>query len=161
MPEENTTKETVLVAWKASEYPEYTRTTAYYAVIGLLFVGLIGYSLYSKDWYGTAIILILIGFMVWYQRQTPVEKTYRFSQLGLYIDNRFYPYNEMYSYWFMLKTGHESLNIIFQKKYLPQLTIILGPMDPLKVRGALGKYIPEEGNRTENIADTLMRWFRL
>lgn len=161
MPEESTTKETVLVAWKANEYPEYTRTPLYYGVVGLLFLGIIGYSIYSGDWYGAAIIIILIGFMLWYQRQTPSVKTYRLSQLGLYIDRKFYPYNEMYSYWFFLDQQHKSLNIIFQKKYLPQLTILLGDLDPLKIRTTLGKYIPEEGNRTENIADTLMRWFRL
>ncbi len=158
---EEDTKETVLVAWKAKEYPEYTRSTAYYAVIGLFFLGVIGYSLYTGDWYGAAIIVVLIGFMYWYQQQSPVEKTYRFSQLGLYIDTRFYPYNEMYSFWFLLHRNHPSLNIIFQKKYLPQLTIMLGDVDPVKIRAAIGKYIPEEGNRTENIADTLMRWFRL
>jgi len=161
MAEGDTTKETVLIAWKAKEYPEYTRSVVYYAVLAILVLAAVGYSIYSGDWYGAVIVVILVGFMLWYQKQSPVEKTYRFSQLGLYIDKKFYPYNEMFSYWFFLHKDSSALNIIFQKKYLPQLTILLGDMDPLKIRETLGKYIPEEGNRTENIADTLMRWLRL
>ncbi len=158
---EGNAKESVLVAWKALEYPEYIRGTKYYLIVGIVFLGLIGYSVYAQDWFGIVILVILAGSMYWYQKKSPVERTYRFSQLGLYIDNRFYPYNEMFSYWFLLNGGSRSMNIIFQKKYLPQLTIMLGEIDPLKIRETVGKYIPEEGTRTENIADRMMRWLRL
>ena len=161
MTEGEATKESVLLAWKAKEYPEYTLTKRYYLAVSVIFLAIIGYAIYTKDWYGIGIVVVLSIIMVWYQRQTPKERIYRFSQLGLYVDNHFYPYNEMYSFWFLLKTPEKSLNIIFQKKYLPQLTIILNGTDPLKIRQTLGKYIPEESNRTENIADTMMRWFRL
>ena len=154
-------KESVLLAWKALEYPEYTRDLRYYALVGLLFLVLIGYSIFMRDWYGIGILVILIGFILWYQTKKPVEHVYRASQLGLYVDNRFYAYNEIYSFWLLFGKNSRSLNIIFNKKYLPQLTIILENVDPLVVRTTLGKYIPEENSRKETISDRLVRLFRL
>jgi len=161
MAEEGATKETVLVGWKAPEYQIYNRTMPYYAVLAIIFVGVMTYSIYTRDWFIIAIFLVLSGFVVWYQKKTPQEKTYRITQLGLYEDNKFYQYNEIFSYWFILDGKYKALNIIFAKKFLPQLTILLGDMDPVKVRETLSKHIPEEGTRTETILDRLVRLFRL
>lgn len=161
MAEEGKTKETVLIGWKAPEYQLYERSKIYYSILGLIFLGVIGYSIYTQDWFVIVIAIILAGFLIWYQRKTPVEKTYRVTQLGLYEDNKFYQYNEIYSYWFHLEENYKSLNIIFAKKYLPQLTILLEGIDAVKVRETLSKYIPEESTRTETILDRLVRLFRL
>lgn len=159
--EEQKTKETVLVGWKAPEFQLYERTWIYYSILGLLFLAVIGYAIYTQDWFVIAIFVILAGFLLWYQRKTPIEKTYRITQLGLYEDNKFYQYNEIYSYWFLIDGKYKVLNIIFAKKYLPQMTILLNGTDPVKIREILSKYIPEEGTRTETMLDRLVRLFRL
>jgi hypothetical protein len=159
--EEGNTKESVLLGWKANEFELYERSLVYYILIALLLVAIIGYSIYTQDWYAIPIFLILAGFFVWYQRKIPAEKTYRITQLGLYEDNKFYQYNEIFSYWFVLDGEYKALNIIFAKKYLPQLTILLAGTDPVKIRATLSKYIPEESHRRENILDRLVRLFRL
>lgn len=161
MPEEEKVKETVLVGWKAPEFELYARSWVYYSVLGVLLIAVIGYAIYTQDWFVIAIFVILAGFMVWYQKKVPQEKTYRITQLGLYEDNKFYQYNEIFSYWFLIDGNYKALNIIFAKKYLPQMTILLGTTDPVKVRAVLSKYIPEEGTRTETILDRLVRLFRL
>jgi len=163
MAEEETkqVKESVLVGWKAPEYQLYERSLVYYAILSVLFVAIIGYAIYTRDWFVIVIFLILAGFLIWYQRKTPQVKTYRITQLGIYEDNKFYQYNEIYSYWFLLDGSYKALNIIFAKKYLPQLTILLDKIDPVKIRETLSKHIPEEGTRTETMLDRLVRLFRL
>ena len=154
-------EETVLVGWKAPEFQEYTRTWVYYSVLGVLLLGVIGYAIYTRDWFMIAIFVILSGFLVWYQRKQPIVKTYRVTQLGIYEDDKFYQYNEIYSYWFLIDGNYKALNVIFAKKYLPQMTILLKDIDPVKIRETLSKYIPEEGTRTETLLDRLVRLFRL
>lgn len=161
MPEEEKVKETVLVGWKAPEFQQYTRNWIYYSILGVLFLVVIGYAIYTQDWFIIAIFIILAGFLVWYQQKQPIVKTYRITQLGVYEDNKFYQYNEIYSYWFLINGDYKALNIIFAKKYLPQMTILLEKTDPVKIREVLSKYIPEEGNRTETLLDRLVRLFRL
>ena len=159
--ETENTKESVLLAWKALEYQDYSYDWKYYGVFALALLAVLGYSIYAQDWFVLAIAVILAGFMFWYQRKKPVERTYRLTQLGMYIDHRFYPYHDIYSYWLQLNTSYRSLNIIFAKKYIPQMTILFGETDPMKIRQVLSKYIPEEDSHTENMQDRLMRWFRL
>lgn len=161
MAEEEKVKETVLLGWKALEYETYERTIAYYIALGVLFLALMGYAVYTKDWYVIGIFIILAAFLIWYQRKTPQEKTYRITQLGVYEDNKFYQYNEIFSYWFLIDGKYKTLNIIFAKKYLPQLTVLLSGTDPVKIRSVLSKYVPEENNRTETMLDRLVRLFRL
>lgn len=161
MPDEDKVKETVLLGWKAPEYQLYERNWIYYSILGVLLLAITGYAIFTKDWFIIAIFFILAGFTLWYQRKTPVEKTYRVTQLGIYENDRFYQYSEIYSYWFILQNGYKALNIIFARKYLPQMTILLEKTDPVKVRDVLSKYIPEEGTRTETLLDRLVRLFRL
>jgi hypothetical protein len=158
---EEKVKETVLVGWKAPEYEDYERDIAYYAPLGALFLAIIGYAAYIQDWFIAVTFVILGVFLAWYQRKSPKMKTYRITQLGIYEDNKFYQYNEIYSYWFIITDRYRSLNIIFAKKYLPQLTILLDKTDPVKIRSVLSKHIPEEGSRTETMLDRLVRLFRL
>lgn len=159
--EEKQVKESVLIGWKALEYQRYERDLPYYLVAGLILLVIIGYAVYSQDWFMLTILVLITGLLVWYQRKEPQEKTYRITQLGIYDDDRFYQYNEIFSYWFLVEKNYRTLNIIFAKKFLPQLTILLGDTDPVKVRDVLSKYIPEENTRTENILDRLLRIFRL
>jgi len=161
MAEEDKVKESVLVGWKAPEYEAYERSTIYYAALALGFVGFMGYAIYARDWFVVVIFVLLAIFLLWYQKKTPQLKTYRITQLGLYEDNKFYQYNEIFSYWLLIDGNYKTLNIIFAKKYLPQLTIMLADMDPVKVRATLSKYIPEENTRTESMLDRLVRLFRL
>jgi hypothetical protein len=162
MAEGEETKESVVLAWKAPEYQEYTRNWKYYAIVGVLFLAVLGYCIYTNDWFTLGVFVILAVFFLWYQRLKPVEKTYRFTQLGLYIDSRFYPYHDIHSYWLILGENNRTLNMYFAKKYVPQLTIMIPKeIDPLKIRNTLSKYVPEDVSRTENMMDILMRWFRL
>ena len=154
-------KETTLLEWQAPEFLSYTRGWKYYSLLSLLFLAVIVYGVYSSDWFVIGIFIIVAGFIIWYQQKEPLNKKYRITQLGIYEDNKFYQFNEIYSYWFLIDKEYKTLNIIFAKKYLPQLTILLNGTDPIAVRNVLSKHIPEESNRTETLLDRLVRLFRL
>jgi hypothetical protein len=158
---EETDKETTLLGWEAPEFLTYIRGWKYYSLLSLLFLAVIAYGIYSRDWFVVGIFIIVAGFILWYQQKEPLTKKYRITQLGVYEDNKFYQYNEIYSYWFLIDKDYKTLNIIFAKKYLPQLTILLNGTDPIAVRNVLSKHIPEENNRTETLLDRLVRLFRL
>lgn len=160
-PEEVVEKETTLLAWEAPEFLAYIRGWKYYALLSVVFLAVIGYAIYTRDWFVIVIFIIVAGFILWYQQKEPITRKYRITQLGVYEDNKFYQFNEIFSYWFLLDNEYKVLNIIFAKKYLPQLTILLNGTDPIAVRNVLSKHIPEEGNRTETLLDRLVRLFRL
>jgi hypothetical protein len=155
-------KETTLTKWEAPEYQNYSRSLKYYLIAGTVLLAVIIYSAYMKDWYAIVIFLILAGFAFWYQQKTPITKEYKITQLGIYMNDRLYPYNEIYSYCLTLDNDYRALNIVFSKKYLPELTVILAEdIDPVDLKTKLSTYIPEDTTRTESIVDRLSRLLRL
>lgn len=160
-PKPESVKEETILKWQALEYKDYQRNWKWFLLVGFVLLAISAYSVYTKDWFTIVIIFILIGFLNWYIKQKPQLKDYKITQLGIYVGERFYPYNEIHSFWLTLKPELFQANILFNKKYLPQLSILLNDIDPLAVKVALGKFIPEQEDRDESIIDFLMRVFKL
>ena len=159
---ENTAqKESTLLGWQAHEFHNYDHNWKWYASIIAASLGVIGYSIYTQDWFVIPFVVVVDVFLYLYSKKEPKIMAYRITQLGIYVDDHFYPYSEIHSFWLSLQQKEKKLNIIFLKKYLPQLSIILDGIDPLQIKTTLGKYIPEQENRSESIVDTIARLLKL
>ena len=154
-------KESDLLSWDASEYRTYERDWKWYAIVAAVSLGIIGYSIYTKDWFIIALVIVVDVFLFLYSKKQPRMFHYRVTQLGLYVGEHFYPYSEIHSFWLSLREKERKLNVIFMKKYLPQLTILIDDIDALQVKTILGKYIPEQENRSETIVDFFLRILKL
>jgi hypothetical protein len=157
----NNQQENSLLEWKSPAFVKYSRGFLWFLFSGIVYLAVVGYSIYVKDWYTIGIATVLLAFLYWYQAKKPALSNFRATQLGIYVDDRFYPYAEIHSYWLLLKSEPKKLNIIFRKHYLPQLSIIIGDVDPLEIRTNLAKFIPEQTDRTESFADKLSRLLRI
>ncbi len=158
-PEEQ--KETTLLAWQAPEFSVYSRSWVYYLLTAIAFLAVVGYSIYSRDWFIIIIAVLLAGFFYWYPSIKPKDASYRITQLGIYINDRIYPYSEIHSFWIFINQKENKLNLIFNKKYLPQLSLLLLDLDPLMIRNTLNKYVPEQEGRTESLVDKFIRLLKL
>jgi hypothetical protein len=154
-------KESTLLSWEANEYHPYEHGWKWYLALVVASLAVIGFSIYTKDWFVIAIALILDIFIILYTRKKPENMEYRITQLGIYAGEHFYPYGGIHSFWLSLHDRERKLNIIFMKKYLPQLTILIDNADPLQVKTIMGKYIPEQENRTDSLIDILSRLLKL
>jgi len=154
-------KESDILAWEASEFRSYEHNWKWYVAILVASLGVIGYSVYSKDWFMIAVVVLVNVFLFFFAKKQPKTIQYRITQLGLYAGDHFYSYNEIHSFWLSLKDREKRLNLIFMKKYLPQLTILLDNVDSLQIKTVLGKYIPEQENRSDSLIDLLARILKL
>jgi hypothetical protein len=159
--ETETQQEHSLLKWEAPEFNVYSHSWVYYLLTALAFFAVVGYSIYSKDWFIIIVAIVLAGFFYWYPLIKPQAASYTITQLGIYINDRIYPYSEIHSYWLFINQKENKLNIIFNKKYLPQLSMLLLDIDPLTVRGILSKYVPEQEGRTESVVDKFIRLLKL
>jgi hypothetical protein len=154
-------KESALLHWQAPEFNVHSRNWIYYLITAIAFLAVVAYSIYFRDWFIIVIAVVLAGFFYWYPTLKPRIANYKISQLGFYVNDRIYQYSEIHSFWILVNQKENKLNIIFNKKYLPQLSILLDKIDPLTAKTILGKYIPEQENRTESLVDKLMRLLKL
>ena len=161
-PEVNSAqKESDLLTWQANEFKFYEHNWKWYLLVAIASLAVIGYSIYMRDWFIIGIVVVVLVFIFINERKKPSVVDYRITQLGLYCGDHLYPYSEIHSFWLSLHDKEKKLNIIFSKKYLPQLSIILEGIDPLQIRTTLGKYLPEQENRTDSIIDVLSRLLKL
>jgi hypothetical protein len=154
-------KETTLLAWKSPEFVTYNRTWQWYLIAGILFFIVFAYSIYKLDWF-IAILTVFTGtalFLATKRQSKEVE--YKITQLGFYVDNVMYPFNELHSFWMLLNSNQRVLNIIFRKKYLPALPVLFYDVDPVKLRTVLTKYLPEQEERIESLSEKLIRILKI
>ena len=146
-----------LLSWDAPDFVHHERDVKWYILASIGFLGLLSYSVYIKDWFFIIIMVVVLVGIVAYLKTTPQIKHYSLSRTGLHIGEMFYPYDILHSFWIVYNNHSQVVNIIQNKKYVPAITIRLEEQDPLVVRKILGKYIPEDSKRGENMIDWLVR----
>lgn len=147
----------IILQWEAPEFIHHDRDVKWYILAVFLTIILLGYAIYSRDWFfiGT-MVLILVGAVV-YLKTPPKIRGYAIAELGIYIDDKFFSFSSLHSFWIIYEEKVKTLNFAFNKKYLPALTIQIGDQNPVQIKELLKKHLPEEEKRTETIGDQLIR----
>lgn len=161
-PTRRVTQDTALLSWRA---PNFERTNIDYRVLiilSILVVALIGYSVWQKDWFAIGIILIVTFVTFWYRGAVkPKDTGYRITPMGIFEEERFYPFAEIHSFWLVYNQKVQKLFLAFDKKYLPTLNINIKGIDPVLLKSLLLRKIPEQTKRTESLVDKMIRFLGL
>lgn len=150
--------ERILFEWMAPSFAKSERTYKWYLAVGVIVLGIIGYSAWQKDWFVIGVAIVVTGILFWYLHAVmPHDVRYRLTPIGLYVDERFTPFADMHSFWIVYNEKVKNLYIVFRKKYLPALTINIEKIDPVILKGYLLKKMPEQEGRDENVIDRFIR----
>lgn len=153
-----TVSDKVVLNWSAPSFQKNDKTTRWYLSAGLIIVLLIAYSAWQQDWFVIVVTIIVSAVMFWYIHSiSPHNVSYRVTPIGFYLDEKFYPFSEMHSFWMVYNESVKNIYIAFNKKYLPSLIINIEAVDPVILKGYLLKKIPEQEDRGESLADKLTR----
>jgi hypothetical protein len=157
-PQPQGVSEKVLFSWNGPSFMQSEKTTRWYLMAGLVILGIIGYSAWQKDWFVIGVAIIVSAILFWYTHaMVPQDVNYRLTPMGVYVDEKFYPFSEMHSFWMVYNQSVKSLYIVFRKKYLPALVINIEKLDPLVLKGYLLKKLPEQESRGESLVDKFTR----
>lgn len=148
----------VVMSWEAPNFNKGDRTFKWYLVAGLIILALIGYSAWQRDWFVIVITIIVSGVLFWYIKTIhPTNITYKITPIGIYVDQVFYPFDEIHSFWIVYNEKVKNIYIAFRKKYLPTLVISIEGVDPVLLKGYMLKKIPEQEGREESLVDKITR----
>ncbi|MCL4387233.1 MAG: hypothetical protein M1355_01060 [Patescibacteria group bacterium] len=146
----------ILLSWEAPEFVHHQRNVKWYISAGIILLALLGISVYTGDWFFIIILtLASIGTFI-YLNTAPKIKHYAISRVGIEIDGVFYPYENLNAFWIIYNEKVKTLNLIFKKKYLPALMILLDDQDPVLIKSILKKSL-KELEREEGYTDKLTR----
>jgi hypothetical protein len=157
-PNSNQPAERVLLSWDGFTFERGEIGIKWYAVASIITIALVGFFIWKQDWFSVVITLIVSAVLFWYVRYSKPEKvSYKVTALGLYINDRLYPFSEIHSFWLVYNQAVKKLNVVFTRKYLPAVQLDVNNIDPVILKTVLLRRIPEQEKRTESLVDMLVR----
>lgn len=132
------------VEWNFPEFTAHKPSRWWFIITGAILAGLLLYAILSANFL-FAIILVLAAFVTVFQFfQTPRPVQAKIGQDGVIIDDKFYPYKELQSFWIIYEPPMAKfLYLDFKNRFRRSLPVPLEDANPLDVRNALLNYIGE------------------
>lgn len=146
------------ISWTALEFVPQDRPLWWFIVFFLAAGGLIAFGIYSKSIMTTILFSLLAVVTFGFAVKKPRRLGHILSAEGITIGRKLLPYREIRKFWLhynppMVKT----LNIETTASVNNTFTLQLENQDPVAVKRFLKKYLPEDLEREETIADAIAR----
>lgn len=152
----------LLLEWKAPEFISHPKGKRWFLLAGLLIVALIVYALYTDSATMAIVFIVLAGVYYLTHNQEPQIIDIRITELGIFADKKFYPYNQISSFWIVYHPPFvHTLNLKMGNKGGSRVVIQLNDQNPVDVRKALAKEVPEVEGEGESMPEIITRLLRL
>jgi hypothetical protein len=132
-------------SWEAPEYEHLEKHPKWYWIMGGILLAIIIYALVTNSIL-MAITFILIGMLGYiFAERAPRTIQMEISEDGIRVDNYFYEYDDLKSFWifYEVEEGIKILSLHSKKTFLPYIHIPIGNTNPILVREILINYLPE------------------
>lgn len=148
------------IKWIAPEFEYYPKGKGWFIIAGLIAAGLFLWALLTKNF----IFALLIGLSYFslsaYAMKKPRQIPLAITSKGVQIDNNIYEFENLKSFWIFYDPPQiREASLRSKKMIMPYIKIPLGEQNPVEVRQALLKYLPEK-KQEESLIDNLSRNLR-
>lgn len=154
-------KPRIYMQWIAPAYRQTEKSKGWYILMGLIVLVFVIYGMLAGDSYGWIVsitFLILAGaYYLTELKPVPAIKVV-VSQLGIKVGTRYFPYNQVKSFWILNEDNARHLNLILTKG-APRTTSIIVPEEVsiAQLREYLLLQIREEEGKEESFSEQLIR----
>jgi len=146
------------VSWTATEYIDHKQGALWFVVLAVITAALsAAIYLLTKDYFGTAIVLILGLIVGVFAARTPKDLNYELSDDGLRVGQRLYPYDHFKSFAIIQDGALVSLDLLPIKRFMPPISTYFAPPDQTKIIGVLEAHLPYEERRLDAIEQLTRR----
>ncbi len=145
------------ITWRIEEPDLTPKTTEWFWAFGILALSFIVFSILLKN-YLLIIILALAIFIIYSSKNKKPELiNFRLDNDGLYIEDKFYPYDSFESFW-IFPAHNRELALRHKRHLMPLLIAPFHNNDEPEIRRILNKYLPESEEQ-ESLIDLLRKRF--
>jgi hypothetical protein len=155
-----------LMTWRAPSRPHRKKTRSYYTTVAILIILIAMISLLAGERMLVAVLFALMFLVYVLNFIEPGEIEYKISTQGVTIDQHFYHWQELDSFWFEKKDGFSVLHIYTQLRFPTMLMLVLG-MDTKEdeVKKTVVRFLPfheiPPKSLIEKWGESLQRYFPL
>ena len=146
-----------LLSWRAPSKPLHERTRAWYIAAGTIVLGFTIYSLVTKAWTFTLVIMLGTALYWHLHREEPSMNEITLWNQGFLFGKEFVPWDFCTGFWIWKSSTYTELHIESKKQSQPEIVIQTGPVSPANIRAVVGAHIPEHPDRSEHILDTISK----
>jgi hypothetical protein len=142
-------------AWKAKEYEIRDKGNAWFGGLGILALFMLVFSIWTKAWTMTVLVVLLAVVYVIAHRREPVEMQIEISELGVKFGQKTFPYEQLKTFW--ISRLENTVTVNTKGKIMPQMEIHLMDQDPREIKTFLASRITEVAEPDPSILDNLYR----
>jgi len=143
--------------WKIENRNFMPKTTEWFWALGIFGFALIVFAILLKN-YLLIIIVGLAAFIIYGNKNKQLETiNFRLNDNGLYIEGKFYSYDDFESFWIF--PGERPEFVLRRKElFIPLLTVPFHENDEMQIRKILVEHLEEREER-ESLIDLLSKRF--
>jgi len=143
--------------WKIEERNFMPKTTEWFWALGIFAFALIVFAVLLKN-YLLIVIVGLAAFIIYSNKnKRPETINFRLNDNGLYIEDKFHPYDSFESFWIF--PGEKQEFVLRRKeRFIPLLTVPFHENDESQIRKILSENLPEK-EEDESLIDLLSKRF--
>ena len=143
--------------WRALEFEYFEKSPEWFWSVIIISFAVFAASLVLNNFLFGVLMLISGITIALYGLKKPQTIDIALTPRGLEIQDKFYPYNEMESFWVHYDPPYtKNLSIYLKKTFAMPLKIPLEDFDPNDIREVLIKFVKEK-EHIENFTDNLIR----
>lgn len=153
----------ILFEWNVPEYEKHEKSSTWIIIATIVAIALIIFGIWTNN-YLFALIVVLGGIILYlWHHEDPLEVPFAITELGVVIGNKFYSYSDIDAF-FIIYDPPEVKKLFFEtnSKIRPLIRVPIKEQNPVEIRHALKKYLPEDIEKEEEpLTDELARKWKI
>ena len=146
--------------WSAQEYEYFPKSADWFWIVSILAAAVFAASIILGNFLFGILALVSGVAIILYGVRKPRNITFLITVRGVQIGSKFYPYENLESFWLHYDPPHKKeLSLKSKKIFMPYIQIPLGDTDPNVVRDFLLKFTKEKEHQ-ESFTDSIIRSLR-
>jgi hypothetical protein len=140
------------VSWQASEYLHHQKSAGWYltAFGAIVFASVVAYVI-TRDMFGPGSVVALGALMLVAAGRRPRIMNYIVDLHGIVVGSKEHSYDDFQSFSVVREDAVESIMLIPQKRFMPNINLYFGPNEAQRVFDILSEHLPLEDKTKDNI----------
>src|SRR5579872_1600355 len=145
------------LTWTAPEYMHTHKTADWYWIVGIVALTLAVISTLFGDMLFGIFIVVGAFTLALYASRPPQFQQIKISEKGVQIQDTFYSYNVLESFWIEEKELHPRILFKSERHIAPYIIVLLGEVPAEEIRDVLSQHL-HEVKHSEPFLEKLLIW---
>ena len=153
--------ESEAVRWQANEYIHRDKSVVWYAIFGIIVLGLMLFAIFVfNSWSFAVLVPLMAAALMVYNLRPPAIINYTLSRKGIHLNERLYSFEDFKEFGVVHGDDEFSILLVPRKRFAPGVTIYFPESAGEAIVDMLAARLPMHEIRLDPL-DRLIRWLRI